>query len=198
MTLARWELLGVTGVVLDRGQLLLLLRWWRRDGHGCLSDWPDRLLSRLLLHDLSLIKFLRRFIYLFVSVSALISLDLHDLLLYLVKAHQFMELVCDLVEDLQLILEQARLLQMADEVHRRWNNMLWVLFWHSASINIKRFLVGTVLHELLASRLVLLVALGWGGSTSSLVQGRVRPNRVLHLFLVLLLKVVLDVGVCLR
>ena len=54
---------------------------------------------------------------LLISVLALIFLNLHDLLLDLVQAHQLMELVRDLIQDLQLVLEQAGLLQVADEVH---------------------------------------------------------------------------------
>ena len=65
------------------------------------------------------------------SVFALVFLDLDYLLLDLVQAHQLVELVRDLVEDLQLVLEQAGLLQVADEVHRRRNDVLVVWLWRS-------------------------------------------------------------------
>lgn len=184
-------------MVLHLVQLLLL---GLEHGHGRLGNWPDRLLARRLLDYLSLIRLLYWIIDPFISVSALISLDLHDLLLDLVEAHQFVELVRDLVEDFQLILEQTCLLQMADEVYRGRNHMLVVLFRHSSSINVQRFLVGTVFHELFAGRLlVLLVALSWSGASSSLVQSCSRADSgVLHLFLVLLLQVILDIRVGLR
>lgn len=181
-------------MVLRFVDLRLLL--WHCQGHGCLCDWPDRLLSWLLLLDRSLVDVFGRIIDSFRTVSALVSLDLDDLLLYLVEAHQLVELVCDLVEHFQLVFEQTGLFQVADEVHRRWNDVLVALSWGSPSVNFAlRSLEGTVFHQLPASHLVLLVALGGSGSPSGLVQCRLRSGIVLDLLLVLLVELFFDLGV---
>lgn len=128
------NLVGITRVIVADDLVQSLLLWLlllSGGGNGRCSFLLDLLIvsphscSRLVL-DLSLFEAWWRILPL--DIPALVFLDLDNLLFDFVEAHQLVELVSDLIEHLQLVLEQASLLQMADEIDRWWNDVLPIGF----------------------------------------------------------------------